>query len=580
MKKIICILLIFTAVFFIACEDNILDKYPMDTVTDSEFWQTENDLKLYLTSLYGMMPQWPGGSSDVASFDLGTDIIIEGAQGLSPTYTQQFDGTKTVPASGGGWSWGNVRRINYFLGNLDKVDATNDQVAQYIGEGHFFRAFAYFQLFAKFGGLPIIDKVLGLGDDDYLYAARASRKETADFILADLDKALSMLKDKGGAGAGRINSDIATLFKARVCLYMGTWDKYHAGTVFAGETDGTAYIQAAAVAANSLIGDGNYEISMDGGPSNAYYKLFTSSSVDIRGNQEVLLYKHYNQNDYGIGNNVGLNDIRQGMTHQMTEYYLCSDGLPRSVSTLVDPNEKLGLLEIEKNRDPRFDQTLITRGEVLLVDLGGDTTLFDMPDLVVASTAYELKKWKMDWYDPITNARSKDLPYISFRYAEALLIYAEAKEELGEFTQAVADMTVNKLRARVGMPHMEVPIPFTDSEWIDYGASISPELQEIRRERVVELYAEGFRFNDLTRWRAHKIFIDMGRPTGAYITDEDGLEAKYSPVVNAEGYLDLFVDVLNGGAYGFNEGRDYLSPLPNDQLKLNENLDQNPGWEN
>jgi len=175
MKKIFCILLIFTAVSFIACEDDILDKYPMDTVTDSEFWKTDNDLNLYLTGLYGILPQWPQGSSDLGSFDLGTDIIVESAASLSPTYTSQFDGTLNVPPSGGGWNWGDVRRVNYFLGNLDKVDKTNDLVAQYIGEGYFFRAFAYFKLFTKFGGLPIIDKVLGLGDDDYLYAARASR---------------------------------------------------------------------------------------------------------------------------------------------------------------------------------------------------------------------------------------------------------------------------------------------------------------------------------------------------------------------------------------------------------------------
>jgi len=578
MKKIFCILLIFTAVSFIACEDDILDKYPMDTVTDSEFWKTDNDLNLYLTGLYGILPQWPQGSSDLGSFDLGTDIIVESAASLSPTYTSQFDGTLNVPPSGGGWNWGDVRRVNYFLGNLDKVDKTNDLVAQYIGEGYFFRAFAYFKLFTKFGGLPIIDKVLGLGDDDYLYAARASRTQTADFIIADLDKALSMLKDKSGVAAGRINKDIASLFKARVCLYIGTWDKYHAGTVFAGATDGRAYIQAAADAAKSVIDKGNYMISTAGGTDNAYFKLFSSSSVDIRSNKEVMLYKHYNQNSYGVGNTVGMQDTRQGMTHQMTKYYLCSDGLPRSVSPLVNPNVKLGLLQIEKNRDQRFDQTIITRGEVELVDLKGNVVLYNIPDLNVVSTAYELKKWKTDWYDPITNARSYDLPYITFRFAEALLIYAEAKAELGEFTQAVADMTVNKLRARVGMPNMVVPIPFTDTEWINYGTPISPELQEIRRERVVELFAEGFRFDDLMRWRAHKIFLDMGRPTGAYITPEDGIATKWTPVVNAEGYLDLFKNRLNTGAYGFKVGRDYLSPLPNDQLKLNENLVQNPGW--
>ena len=578
MRKIIFILLIFTAVGFIACKDKILDKYPMDSITDGEFWKTDNDLKLYLTGLYGILPQWPGGSSDVGSFDLGTDIIVEGATSISSTYTNQLDGALNLPPTGGGWNWAEVRRVNYFLGTLGKVNKSNDLVAQYIGEGYFFRAFAYFKLFEKFGGLPIIDKILGLGDDDYLYAKRESRTVTVDFIIADLDKALSMLKDKGATEPGRINKDIASLFKARVCLYAGTWNKYHAGTVFAGVTDGKAYIQAAAAAAKSVIDKGNYMISTAGGTSNAYYKLFSSSSVDTRSNKEVMLYKHYNQNDYYLGNTVGMQDTRQGMTHQMTEYYLCSDGLPRSVSPLLNPTAKLGLLQIQKNRDPRFDQTIIAKGEVEMIDLKGNVSLYNIPDLNVVSTAYELKKWKTDWYDPKTNLRSADLPYISFRFAEALLIYAEAKAELGEFTQADADMSINKLRARVGMPKMVVPIPFTDKDWIDYGTPISPELQEIRRERVVELFAEGFRFNDLMRWRAHKIFIKMGRPTGAYITPEDGIATRFTPVVNAQGYLDLFKNRLKTGAYGFKEGRDYLLPLPLDQLKLNKNLLQNPGW--
>jgi len=578
MKKIIYILLIFTAAGFIGCED-VLDKYPLDSITDAEFWKTENDLKLYLTSLYNdVLPGFPGGD-DTYSYDRGTDIIIEGSTVYTFTYTDQLNGKLIVPNSGGGWDWSNVRKVNYFLNNVDKIEEVTEDTDHYIGEGYFFRAYVYFDLFKKFGGLPLIDKVLGLKDNDYLYAPRASRTETADFIIADLDKAISKLKNKGKIAAGRINKDIALLFKARVCLYEGTWEKYHAGTVFAGNGNVTAYIRAAADAAYEVINKGNYTISKVGDTANAYHNLFTTVSAKIKSNPEVMLYRHYNKWDYGIGNLVGRQVARQGMTHKMTRYYLCRDGLPMSVSPLVDHTAKLGLTEIEKDRDPRFDQCLITRGELDLVDKDGRIDYFTIPVMDMVSSAYQISKWRTDWVDPKSNLRSEELPYIIFRFAEALLIYAEAKEELGEFNQAVADLTINKIRDRVGMPHMVVPIPFTDIEWLDYGTPISRELQEIRRERTVELFGEGFRFDDLARWRAHKILLDMGRPVGAYLTPADGIAAKYPKLkVNAEGYLDFMIDKFPDGKYGFNPGRDYLLPLPKDQLKLNEKLVQNPGW--
>lgn len=578
MKKIMYILLIFTAVGFISCDDSILDKYPLDTVTDGEFWKTENDLRLYLTDLYNLLPQFYGGS-DVYSPDRGTDIIIEGSTVYTFTYTEQLNGKVIVPASGGGWNWADVRRVNYFLDNIDKVEEWTIDTDHYIAEGYFFRAFVYFDLFTKFGGLPLIDKVLGIADTDYLYAARASRTETADFIIADLDRAISNLKNKGDIAEGRINKDIALLFKARVCLYAGTWEKYHAGTDFAGDGKATAYIQAAADAAYEVINNGNYAIPTHEDPADAYYKLFTTVSADIRNHPEVMLYKHYNVHDYGIGNLKYMQMERQGMTHQMTRYYLCSDGLPMSVSPLVNHSAKLGLTEIKKDRDPRFDQSLITRGEIDRVDRDGRIDYFTVPVMDMVSSGYQIRKWRANWVDPITNELSGELPYITFRFAEALLIYAEAKEELGEFTQTVADMTINKIRDRVGMPHMVVPIPFTDTEWLNYGSPISPELQEIRRERTVELFGEGFRFNDLMRWRAHQILLDMGRPVGAYITEADGIADAYPGLeVNAEGHLDFLKAKFPDGNYGFNIGRDYLLPLPTDQLTLNEKLNQNPGW--
>jgi len=139
-------------------------------------------------------------------------------------------------------------------------------------------------------------------------------------------------------------------------------------------------------------------------------------------------------------------------------------------------------------------------------------------------------------------------------------------------------MTINQLRDRVGMPHLKMGSITPDPNWPDYGHSISDVLYEIRRERVTELYGEGFRFDDLMRWRAHTIFVGK-RFTGTYYTSELMAVDANMPV-NAQGYLDPLMYILTGpnNGYGFNINRDYLRPLPSNELVLNPNLTQNPGW--
>jgi len=573
MKKILYILtILITGVAFNSCEDDLLEKAPLDGISDADFWKTEGDLALYLNQLYGSFAGWPGAGA-APSYDIGTDIIVPHSQWFGASSTSRLDGRVTIPTSGGGWSWTNVRKVNYFLENAERAGEGN-LVEHYIGEGHFFRAWYYFELFKSFGALPIVTDVLSIEDESILYSARNSRTEVANFILSELDLAIEKMETADKVGASRLNKDIAAQFKARVAIYEGTWEKYHQGTDFAGTTDGSDFLQQAADAAYSVIEGGRYSLYQGTSPDVAYYDL--SVQTDYSGNSEVMFYKHYDYLTYGVQNSLWNQPNLQGMSREMTQLYLASDGQPIGVSPLFNGDETLDV--IEENRDPRLAQTLMAPGDLDVVALDGTESYFAVPDMDRCSTGYSIEKWRSKEVDE-SNIRTRNIGYILFRYAESLLIYAEAKAELGTLTQDDVDLSINKLRARVGMPDLKINAITPDPNWPDYGYTIPDYLQEVRRERVVELFGEGNRLYDLMRWRAHKLFVGK-RPIGTSYTTE--IETLYPGlVVNGEGFIDPLVNVLeNKSGYGFDSNRDYLLPLPIDELTINTSLDQNPGWEN
>ena len=578
MKKILYFMIILLGIFMYSCED-LLDKTPLDQISDPDFWTSETDLELYLNRFYDSFDGWEvSGGGYAAPKDRGTDLVLPPPNVYGGDYTPRLDGVVTVPASANNtvWNWSNVRNINYFLENASRVEASGPMTDHYIGEGYYFRAHFYFELFKMYGALPILTKPLGAEDTDLLYGARNPRSEVADFILSDLDMAISKMK-YGSELANhrtRLSKDIALMFKARVALYEGTWEKYHQGTDFGGSTDGTKYLEQARDAAKQIIDDGNYSL-VTGDPNSVYFEMF--NQVDYTGHPEVLFFKHFNRETYGtnFSNQLWNWPNAHGLTQDLTRYYLCTDGLPTAVSPLFVGDSILSLVEV--NRDPRLAQTIMVPGDIRRID-GTDTTIYEYPNLYGTGTGYESQKFRMIHVDPAVGPENHNVDYIFFRFAEALLIYAEAKGELGTITQADVDITINQLRDRVGMPHLVMGSITPDPNWPDYGYPLTDVLKEIRRERVVEMYGEGVRFEDLMRWRAHKLIIGK-RFTGTYYTDELRAVDPNMPV-NEDGYLDPLMNILTGpdNGYGFNPERDYLLPIPSNELVLNKNLDQNPGW--
>ena len=579
MKNIVYILMLAVGTSLYSCQDDFLERSPLDQISDPEFWNSQSDLELFLNSFYDEFEGWPAsGGGKAPTKDEGTDFALEGLNAFGNTFTQRLDGVLNVPGAASVnnniWDWENIRNINYFLANVDRVEEGGNMRDQYVGEGYFFRAWFYFDMMKDYGALPIITEPVTAEDEDILYGSRVNRSEVFDFILSDIDRAISMMNHSHqlATPGTRLSKDIALLFKARAALYAGTWEKYHQGSVFEGQTNGSAYLQEAADAAKQLMDDGNFSL-ITGDSSSVYFELF--NQVDYAGNQEVIFYQHF---DRAVGDSFS-NQLWNwpngyGYTYEASRFYLSNDGLPIGVSPNFVGDETLDIIEV--NRDPRLAQTFMVPGDILRIE-GTDTLLYTNPDVNNSGTGMESQKFRHIVVDPSQGINNGNVDYIFMRYAEALLIYAEAKAELGTLTQADVDMTINQLRDRVGMPHLILNAITPDPNWPDYGYSLPDYLQEIRRERVVELFAEGFRFDDLMRWRAHEYWMGE-RFVGTFATPE--LREISNVPVNADGFFDPFRDRLSGsdGGYGFDPERDYLMPLPTNELTLNPNLDQNPGW--
>lgn len=566
-----CSLIIFTS-----C-DKALDRPPKDSITDKEMTFTMTEMKLYSNRFYINLPGYvPDGYFEgFLTADNNSDNLIPNNYAYNP----QISGTITIPASGGGWSWSNVRAVNYFLANYSVTKEPWTTVKNYVGEMYFWRAWFYFDLMKQFGALPWYSKPLNT-EDSLLYAPRLPRNIIADSILADLNKAIDLLNPNGVAEPQRINRDVALAFKSRVALYEGTWEKYHAGTSFGVDgSDYKRYLRQAIDAVEQLIKSDHYRMPIGNDPRWDYWREFNQS--DYSNNQDVILWKKFDK-ALGLSHHtqpiLSLEGGNTGISKSLVDAYLCIDGKPRSISPLYHGDDSL--LSVVRDRDSRLIQTVFTPGDPREISSGDTTLKFTLPDItksgvVVNTSGYQIFKG----VDPNKEQHTLDSDngWILFRYAEVLLNYAEAKAELGECTQQVLDETINQLRDRVRMPHLTINVGFTDPDW-DF-PNLSPLVNEIRRERRVELALEGFRFDDLMRWAAAPL---IQRPLyGAKYAQFVG--KPFNPplgniTVSASGYIFRYISTPAVNGWQFDPTKNYLKPLPSNELTLNPNLSQNPGY--
>ncbi|HUH47679.1 MAG TPA: RagB/SusD family nutrient uptake outer membrane protein [Arenibacter sp.] len=581
--KSIKIKLSFLALTFLlgACDKDFLELYPLDAISAEDFWKTANDVKLFTNTFYPQVFAVTGSDryEDIFGKEIDSDDMV-----FVASYPR-LRGTRQVPATGG-LNYSRIRSLNYFLENYKTVEDDFDTYKAHVGEIRFFRAYTYFELVKAYGDVPWIGKTLNM-DSEELYSSRTPRNVVIDSIIADLNIAIELLPSGSIDGKTRLNKNIAKLYKSRVALFEGTWEKYHDGTVFGvANADPSKYLTIAATEAGDIINSGDYEIHNTGNPD---WDYFMFGDVNYSQNAEVLMWKEFNR-DLGMVHGVQYqmangNSGGSGMTKNFVESYLMIDGNPMT-NPDGSPNPLyMGdgtLSSTLANRDPRAKQTIFTPGFPIRINPGNDTikyvrAIVDAPAHTKNTTGYQLNKG-LNW-DPVhSNLAQLDggtTGKILFRYAEVLLNYAEAKAELGTLTQADLDISINKLRDRVAMPHLVMGNIAVDPNW-DF-PSLPPVLNEIRRERRIELVAEGFRWNDIARWAAADELIVGKRYLGAKFNNVDYPDFAPTDFKLTNGYFDELKDQIPNGN-GFVLDRDYLDPISTEELNLNPNLDPNPNW--
>ena len=592
MKKILFPILIVLAGFaFTACDD-LLDAVPKDRLTPDTFFKNESELKAFAIAFYENFP--------------AADAIY---MGNDDHYTQnnlsnEEMGKRTVPASGGGWSWGALRNINTLLEDLEHCDDAAVRT-KYEALARFFRAYFYFEKVKRFGDVPWYDKTIGSTETEQLNRPRDSREFIMERMVEDIDFAIANLPNT--KSAYEVTKWTAMALKSRFLLFEGTFRKYHAGDVFLQTLPSDAkpytwYLEESAKVSKEFIQSSGYGLHKN------YWELFhTMNASELT--DEVILARDYNAN-YGVIHNSGSAQTTgsrgcPAMTKKLFASFLMADG-----SRFTDQAgwDALDFMAETQNRDPRLSQSIRTPG---YKRMGESATT--SPDFKVTFSGYHPDKYLTVKEQDTNNA--SDIDIILFRTAEVYLNYAEALAELGTLQQEDLDISLNQLRKRVGMPSLSLavananPDPFlTNPAYGGYQSSVlagdanKGVILEIRRERGVELCQEGFRYTDIMRWKEGKMFeapfYGMYFPAeGVYDVDQNGTDdleiftgsaTSKTVAVAKELGKDIFLKggktgliVLHGNtSRNWDENKDYLYPIPTDDRNLTGGaLTQNPGWD-
>ncbi len=533
-----------------------LDLNPLDKVSDASYWKTPKDFQLFANDFYNGLQgahNYTENNSDIA-FGIGTDPATNADN------RSMSNGSYLASSSSPLWdnSYKYIRAANYLLQKAQE-SGLSTEIDRWAGEALFFRAYNYWNLVKSFGGVPKIDKVLDVTSPE-LYTTKSSQSEIINFILADLDDAISKLplqSELTGDETGRVTRGAALALKARAALYMATWTKYHA------EGDPTNYFTDAISAAEEAIASNEYDLYTGMG-ADSYKYLFILQGDDSK---EVILAKRY------YANRITHNWTRELWfnymvpTKNLADLYLSTDGLPITESPLFQGYNTL--TSEFQNRDPRMAMTFVVPGSLVFKEQG---FLPDFPGFLgsdATRTGYKIRKFLDETTEAANFAGQYD--FKEFRYGEVLLILAEALyEKNSSISDADLGRTINVLRSRVNMPAL------TNAFVTANGLNM---LDEIRRERTVELAFEGFRRDDLRRWKLAETVLPQAIKGVKFVGTE--YQTKYPDVKPGEN-----IQVDQNGFIIAEPASDrqflpkqYLDPIPLQQIQLSKGtLQQNEGW--
>lgn len=316
-----------------------------------------------------------------------------------------------------------------------------------------------------------------------------------------------------------------------------------------------------------------YEIYSTGKPEEDYYNMFIME--DKSNLKEAILYIDFEKNLRYHNATRWLRNAKSGWSKDFADCFLYTDGKPASATGKPHVQNRT-MAEEAAERDPRFKQLILTAEHPYTMTADGNNTYLNEDTYVSKDcpTGYWVRKYFNP--DPTQDIEAKStFDGIAYRFAETLLINAEAKAELKTITNEDLEKTINQLRDRAGMPHLTLEVGFEDSNWPKWGYELSSLLQEIRRERRIELAGEGFRFDDLKRWKAGHLLNNVQTYVGKYVKGNDGT---WKQAIAYGNYTNDDLSYQEGKSRTWND-KMYLYPIPSGELQRNPNLlPQNPGW--
>lgn len=578
MKNIIKINIALFAAFVLTAQyscNKIVDLEPINEISDASFWKSPDQFKLAANEFYTYQRSFADVFNDEPHADRRGDLMTtrEGANSFS-------SGTNTIPNTDANWdiAYRRIRATNYLLERA-LAYATPADIKKYVAEAKFFRAYIYFDLLQQFGGVPIVKNLLDPSSPE-LQATRNARDEVADFVISDLEAAITDLPDEtaiGSADKGRVSKQAAQAFLGRVTLYEGTWHKFRSNAARA-----NTLLDKSIAASNAVITSGMFQLFAPAALGDSAQKYMfilenqqsNPANIVKSANKEYILANRYD---------FAARQIRMNLTHsavnnvfwptkKLADMYLSQDGLPIEKSPLF---QGYGTTRSEyANRDNRMQYTLMIDGNYYWDNENPGSRVTwkgDAADIANSrgkhnganNTGYNNQKWGTERRLQ-DNEEGYDYPVI--RYAEVLLNYAEAVfERNGNISDADLDKSLNLVRNRVNKTMPKLGNAFATANGLDMRT-------EIRRERSIELFFEGFRVDDLKRWKTAE--TEMPMPIRGITWAGTEWQTRWAAVGSK---------VVNG-VYQVETGRqwadkNYLLPIPTQQIQLNDKLAQNPGWQ-
>lgn len=584
MKNIAKIIALITLSLNIISCDDYLEKSPLDETSDVTNWSSEAALETYAWSFYDNFIGYGTSRGQYFNSPLSDNMCMV-------TYVEP---TKTIPSTSSLWEdpYEEIRRANILLARVDITPDMDDESANHWrGVARFFRAMKHAELVQTYGDVVWIDSEVDVDDSETLSKPRDPREEVMKNVCADLQFAGENCKY---ATTNTVSNMVAWALLSRVALHEAAWQKYHENNV----ANALTFYEIAKGAANSVISSGYYSIHTE------YVQNYISKT--LLGNSEMLLYKAYSHTSEGASvtfahgtQAYSAAESSSSITKSGIESYVMANGLPIHMGDYSD----VSALDIFGNRDARLLQTV----DADIICPRG----YEYTKGVYSTTGYYTDKF-VDWNDYNTATwalpnNTTDAPLYS--YSEVLVNYAEACAEIEDLggalmTQADLDKSVNLTRVN----HGSVPAltyagkgllsvngtVITQDPKNDTGISVL--LWELRRERRNELMCDGFRYNDLLRWKLGR-YIDFTANPECYMgISREAIDEFYENTKNESLYLDcIYQDIIDlnfwtsDGKYVsafnldinnrvFDESKNYLEPIPSTEITLNPSLTQNLGW--